>query len=120
MILSFPSAHKNNSQQIMSKNSGVPETLAEIVGVAIEHDLHLEPNRFINYVDLYRQYLLVKRESTQGDAYNPAGFYQFINSQTLLEIAASEIEIETGEPIAAPKTLHGPDTETPARPKASP
>lgn len=90
----------------MSNNTlSVPETLAEILGVAMEYDLHLEPNKFINYVDLYRSYLSTCRGITTGESQAIAPFYQFICSQSLLDAATSAIEIETGELMIAPSAF---------------
>lgn len=95
----------------MSNNTGsVPEALAEILGVAMEYDLHLEPNKFVNYVDLYRTYLstcrdITNRDITTGATPDTASFYQFICSQTLLDSATSAVEIETGELMIAPQAF---------------
>jgi len=88
-----------------NKSRDVPETLSEIIGVAIEYDLHLEPNRFINYMDLYCSYLLTRRASTAAVTGVTANFYQFICSQSLLNITVSATESETGETIVAPRAL---------------
>ena len=95
----------------MSNNSSsVPETLSEIIGVAIEYDLHLEPNQFINYIDLYRMYLLTLRDGANSAVQNTVSFYQFICSQPLLDTAASATEFETGQPIVAPTALTPSDS----------
>jgi len=90
----------------MLKNKGnVSETLSEIIGVAIEYDLHLEPNQFINYMDLYCRYLQTRCHNVKGIVQGKVNFYHFICNQSLLDTAASATENETGEAMVAPKAL---------------
>jgi arginyl-tRNA--protein-N-Asp/Glu arginylyltransferase len=85
--------------------SDVPEVLSEIIGVAIEYDLHLAPNQFITYLDLYSRYLLKWRDSENVTPINVASFYQFVSDQSLLDSAVLATESETGEQIVAPSAL---------------
>ena len=95
----------------MNTSTGVSETLADIIGVAVEYDLHLDPTNFINYLDLYSRFLLIQRDSNQDIAGEAENFYQFISNQLLLDLTASAIEVELGEPTAAPVALQTGDTD---------
>jgi len=68
----------------MDKNAvSVSDVLTEIIGVAIEYDLHVKPNRFINLMDLYSRYLLTRPNNTGyrkiGAAETTAGFYHLLH-----------------------------------------
>jgi len=90
---------------MVNNTSKVPEALFEIIAVAIEYNLHLEPNRFINYIDLYCRYLIAQRDSSKFELETTVCFYQFICNQTLLDIAAASTESDTEGPVMAPAAL---------------
>lgn len=84
-------------------------TLSDIIGVAVEYDLHLKPNEFIQYLDLYSTYISSTESSSksvkQTSVVAPVTFFKFISSRSLLELAASMTSIETGEQLMAPAPL---------------
>lgn len=82
--------------------------LTDIAGAIVEYDLHLERNRLVNFIDLYRAYLQhLYGKHRQLDANtSQATFQQFIFDQTLLDKAASAVTLESGETVTAPIALH--------------
>jgi len=87
------------------KNRSTSATLSEILGVAVEYDLHLKPNEFLQYLDLYSTYLSLSEGATETSGKSPATFFEFISSQSLLELASSMTTFETGERLIAPVAL---------------
>lgn len=92
-----------------NNKASVSRVLTEIIGVAIEYELHLEPNKFMNLMDLYSCYLRTGCNSNGvgniAEAETTVDFHQFISNQSLLNSAALLTEIETGEPLIAPTAL---------------
>lgn len=89
-----------------TKHDQIIDLLTDIVGSAIEYDMHYEPNRFIFFIDLYRVYLRGLQSSGEGKDSDPVTFQQFIFNQTLIDTAASTATFETGERLKAPTALH--------------
>lgn len=80
----------------------VINTLTDIVGTAVEHDLHSDPTTFIQQIDLYRVHL--ETHSNQQFA-TVASFQQFLSSQNLLDNAAANATSLDGELVIAPKAM---------------
>jgi hypothetical protein len=97
----------------MMKIRPTSATLSEILGVAVEYDLHLKPNEFIQYLDLYSTYISLSESVTETAVESPATFFEFITSQSLLELASSMTTIETGERLIAPAALKITETSLP-------
>jgi len=92
----------------MDSGCDVAETLSNIVGAIVEYELHLEPNKLINFIDFYRVYRQSFSSNSQliDSIVVPATFTQFIFDQSLLDTAAQVISIEAGEHVDAPVALH--------------
>jgi len=89
----------------MPKSISASATLSDVVGVAVEYDLHLEPDRFIQYVDLYRVYIESYESITNPSFENHETFQTFITTQSLLDQAASLTQSETGEHLTPPNAF---------------
>lgn len=98
---------------MMKTIGSAPEVVSEIIAVAIEYDLHREPNQFINYMDLYSRYLADRRDKNPVSDSAAASFYEFVTSQTLLDSAALATETETGEALVPPPTLQATSKSLP-------
>jgi len=81
--------------------------LTEIASAIVEYDLHLDQNRLVNFIDLYRAYLqqLYDKHKRQDSKTVQVSFQQFIFDQALLDAAASAVAIESRETVIAPIAL---------------
>ncbi len=93
------------------KTRSTGATLSEIIGVAVEYNLHLKPDEFIRYLDLYSTYLNRTEVIEDKKVGYPANFYEFISSQKTLDLAASMATFDTGEVIIAPTAFRYEDWE---------
>ena len=93
------------------KTRSTGATLSEILGVAVEYNLHLNPDEFIRYLDFYSAYLSRTEDIEGKKVGDPANFYEFISSQNTLNLAASMATFETGEVIMAPTAFRYEDWE---------
>jgi len=89
-------------------------TLAEIIGVAVEYNVHLDPNKFVQYLDLYCTYLAHNESVADTAVGSPATFYEFISSASMLESVSSMTTFETGERLDAPAPLNCDEKSNPA------
>jgi len=90
---------------MVNKHDFTVSTIGDIVGVAVEYELHLEPNRFINLIDLYRTYLDHRKVDDRNTQSEPATFLQFVVNQSLLDKAALAVLFSTGDRINTPIAL---------------
>lgn len=82
------------------------KVLSCIAAAACENEGRLDLLSLVNYIDLYRNYILdIDNSNTANDSAEPVEFERFISDETLLNLAALRAQTETGESVKAPAAI---------------